>query len=148
MKYVQSPEKLTIAFRARGLKVTPQRQLIFRLLAGNDRHPSADVLFATASSAMPGISLRTIYQTLTDLTSMGELRALDVGSGATRFDPNIDDHHHVICDNCGDVRDVYVSGVESLQVVNGAGAEARGIFEIHRTQVVFRGTCSLCRSAR
>ncbi len=128
--------------------MTPQRQLIFRLLAGNDRHPSADVLFATASAAMPGISLRTIYQTLTDLTSMGELRALDVGAGATRFDPNIDDHHHVICDHCGDVRDVYVSGVESLRLLSDADAEAHGIFEIDRTQVVFRGTCSPCRSTR
>ena len=56
---MRSSAELTEAFRASGLKVTPQRQLIFRLLDGNTGHPTADRLFAEASDLMPGISLRT-----------------------------------------------------------------------------------------
>jgi Fe2+ or Zn2+ uptake regulation protein len=137
---VRSPDELTKAFRARRLKVTPQRQLLFRLLEDNDRHPSADALFAEATLAMPGISLRTVYQTLNDLTAMGELQAIDVGGAATRFDPNVDDHHHVVCDRCGDVRDVYVDGVEALTISD----ETRAGFQVDRTQVVFRGVCARC----
>ena len=39
---------------------------------------------------MPGISLRTVYTTLTDLVAMGELHAVALGTGATRFEPNVD----------------------------------------------------------
>ena len=48
---------------------------------------------------MPGILLRTIYQTLGELAEMGELQLVDVGIGATRFDPNIADHHHFVCES-------------------------------------------------
>jgi len=77
---VKSPAELTETFRANGLKVTPQRQLLFGLMHGNTVHPTAEALFAEASARMPGISLRTVYQTLTDLASMGELRLIDVGN--------------------------------------------------------------------
>jgi len=135
---VKSPVELTDAFRAAGLKVTPQRQLIFRLMHRNETHPTADSLFATASEMMPGISLRTVYQTLTDLASMGEIRLIDVGSGAGRFDPNTDDHHHVVCGSCGEVRDVYVEGSDALSV--------RGLdgFTVSRTAILFNGTCTRC----
>lgn len=90
---MRSPSQLTGAFRAGGLKVTPQRQLLFGLLYGNDEHPTAETLHvsasASASARIPGIPLRTVYQTLTDLASMGELRQLSFGTGPTRFDPNV-----------------------------------------------------------
>ena len=78
---MRSPEELTVAFRAAGLKVTPQRQLLFRLLHNNDTHPTADTLFTEASGVMPGISLRTVYQTLTELADMGEIQMVDVEIG-------------------------------------------------------------------
>lgn len=138
MAVMRPPAELTATFREQGLKVTPQRQLLFRLLHDNESHPSADALFAVASSQMPGISLRTVYQTLSDLTAMGELQMLDLGTGATRFDPNVDEHHHLVCDACGDVRDVYVDGVGALSL---AGAEG---FAVEAASIVFRGRCAVC----
>ena len=113
---VRSPAELVDAFRAQGLKVTPQRQLLFRLLYDNQQHPSADALFATASAQMPGISLRTVYQTLTDLTAMGELQQVTFDTGPAHFDPNLADHHHAVCNFCGTIRDVYVDGADRLAI--------------------------------
>lgn len=138
ISFVKSPVELTEAFRAAGLKVTPQRQLIFRLMHDNETHPTADSLFATASDMMPGISLRTVYQTLTDLASMGEIRMIDVGTGAGRFDPNTDDHHHVVCERCGVIRDVYVSGSDALHVEGLDG------FAVESTSILFNGVCPRC----
>lgn len=138
---MRSPTELTAAFREAGLKVTPQRQLLFRLLHGEQSHPTADALFASASVVMPGISLRTVYQTLNDLTAMGELQALSFGGGSTRFDPNTDEHHHLVCTACGDVRDVYLDGVCDLRP---DGVED---FDVSTTSVVFRGHCARCRRA-
>ena len=136
--HMRSPAELTDAVRAHGLKVTPQRQLLFRLMHDNECHPTAESLFQVASEQMPGISLRTVYQTLNDLATMGELRSLDLGTGAVRFDPNTDEHHHVVCDGCGDVRDVYVSGSDALSV--------RGLdgFAVSSTSILFNGLCPRC----
>ncbi|MDA2967920.1 MAG: Fur family transcriptional regulator [Actinomycetota bacterium] len=135
---MKSPIELTEAFRASGLKVTPQRQLLFRLMHGNNMHPTAEALYSEASAQMPGISLRTVYQTLTDLASMGELRLIDVGAGAVRFDPNVDEHHHVICQGCGDVRDVYVAGSQALHI------EGLNGFSVDSTSILFHGSCASC----
>lgn len=135
---MKSPTELTEAFRATGLKVTPQRQLLFRLMHGNTMHPTAEALYSEASAQMPGISLRTVYQTLTDLASMGELRLIDVGAGAVRFDPNVDEHHHVICQGCGNVRDVYVAGSQALHIEGLDG------FSVESTSILFHGSCASC----
>jgi Fe2+ or Zn2+ uptake regulation protein len=137
---VRSPAELSTAFRERGLKVTPQRQLLFRVLHGNMTHPTAEALFATASELMPGISLRTVYQTLNDLAAMGELQVLHFASGSTRFDPNVVDHHHAQCDRCGDLRDVYVQRLDELQVHGFDGFASR------RASIVFGGLCPACQS--
>lgn len=137
---MRSAAVLTEAFRSRGLKVTPQRQLIFRLLESNTTHPTAEALFAVASAQMPGISLRTVYQTLNDLAEMGELQMLDLGTGAARFDPNLDDHHHLVCEICAEIRDVHVPGADRLTPTGGTQG-----FAVTAAQVVFRGRCAQCR---
>ncbi|MDO8364685.1 MAG: Fur family transcriptional regulator [Actinomycetota bacterium] len=135
---MRTPTELTTAFRERGLKVTPQRQLLFRLLHANPTHPTAEALFATASEQMPGISLRTVYQTLNDLAAMGELRVLLFAGGSTRFDPNVSDHHHAQCDRCGELHDVYVDRLEALTVAGFDG------FVAERASIVFSGLCAAC----
>ena len=139
---VRSPVELAEAFRSNGLKLTPQRQLIFQLLDGNQRHPTADELFAEASSRMPGISLRTVYQTLNDLVAMGELSSHTLGGGATRFDPNTSEHHHLVCTVCRSARDVAVSNLDALEFDGGDD------FRIERTTVVFDGLCAQCAAGR
>ncbi|MFN8024370.1 MAG: transcriptional repressor [Acidimicrobiales bacterium] len=137
---MRAPHELSTAFRAIGLKVTPQRQVLFRLLHDDDTHPSAESLHLAASAVMPGISLRTVYQTLNDLVAMGELQQLQLSTGSARFDPNVDDHHHVVCDRCGTVRDVYVAGLDAIS------PDASGLdgFRVSSADLVFRGTCATC----
>ena len=138
---MRSPAELTDSFRARGLKITPQRQLIFRLLHDNRGHPSAETVYAAAVVEMPAISLRTVYQTLNDLSAMGEIQTLDLGTGAARFDPLTEEHHHLVCDRCGSVRDVTVEEAGSLRP-----AEALEGFTIGSVDVIFRGACRECSS--
>ena len=134
---MRSPTELTQAFRQRGLKMTPQRQCIFRILHENVGHPSADAVYAAAVAEMPSISLRTVYQTLHDLADMGEIQSLELGTGSARFDPNVSEHHHLVCDRCGAVTDVYVD-VADLRPPAGTN------FRVDATEVVFRGRCAAC----
>ena len=137
---MKSPSELAAAFRAQGLKVTPQRQLLFTLLEGDSIHPTAEGIHARASARMPGISLRTVYTTLTDLVAMGEVQAVCLGSGATRFEPNVEHHHHGVCDRCGAIVDLYVDGDETL------GVTFDDRFVPHSASIVFHGACADCDS--
>ena len=97
---------MTTLFRSTGRKVTPQRQRIFHVLHGNERHPTAEGVYADIIGDMPTVSLRTVYQTLAELTELGEINKIDLGTGSARFDPNVEAHHHLVCDDCGAIRDV------------------------------------------
>ena len=133
---MRTPTELSELFRSHGRKVTPQREAVFRALLGNDVHPTAEAVHAVVTAEMPSVSLRTVYQVLNDLTEMGEIHALDLGTGAARFDPNVDAHHHLVCTGCGKVRDVYVDAV-------AVPAAAPG-FTVDSAEVVFRGRCDDC----
>ncbi|MDA8058423.1 MAG: Fur family transcriptional regulator [Actinomycetota bacterium] len=139
---MQTPEELTARFRATGRKVTAQRQCVFRVLQGDESHPSAEAVHAAARRQVETISLKTVYQTLHDLTELGEIAALDIGTGMVRFDPNVEEpHHHLVCRVCGKVSDLVVDFPE-LSVPERA---AQG-FELGAPEVVFRGRCPECRS--
>ena len=141
---VKSPDELTEAFHQRGLKVTPQRQAIFRTLHDHPGHPTAESVYDTVRAEMPTISLRTVYQTLNDLAAMGELRQLSFGPGSARFDPNVEAvHHHLVCRGCGKVRDL-AAEFPGLTVSRRA---AQG-FAVDSAEVVFRGLCDECRDPR
>ena len=133
-------DQLTARFRDRGLRVTPQRQAIFRLLHGNDSHPTVESLYESARTEMPTISRKTVYQTVHDLESMGEVSLLDLGTGSVRVDPNVEDpHHHLICVRCGKVRDVMVD-VGSITLPS----RSRRGFTVADVEVQFRGACDDC----
>ncbi len=138
---MKTPDQLTELFRSTGRKVTAQRQCIFRVLQGDVTHPSAESVHAVASREMETISLKTVYQTLYDLADLGEIAALDVGTGMTRFDPNVDhSHHHLVCRKCGSVRDLMTT-FPDLRIPEGAELG----FEVGSAEIVFRGLCPECR---
>jgi Fe2+ or Zn2+ uptake regulation protein len=140
---MQTAERLTDVFRDQGLRVTPQRQAIFRLLQGNDGHPTVESLYEAARVEMPTISLKTVYQTVHDLESMGEVTLIDLGTGSVRVDPNVEDaHHHLICSRCGKVRDLPID-FPALQVP----PHLRRGFSVAAVEVNFRGLCDDCTTS-
>jgi Fe2+ or Zn2+ uptake regulation protein len=119
--------------------MTPQRQRIFQVLAESTTHPTAEVVYAAVRRDMPTISLRTVYETLNELVEMGEIQQFDLGMGARRFDPNIEPHHHLICESCGAVRDISADYSE----IDIPAQHRRG-FVVRSTEVSFRGICGDC----
>lgn len=137
---MRTADELTHRFREQGLRVTPQRQAIFRLLHGDDSHPTVEALYECARAEMPTISRKTVYQTVNDLAAMGEVGLLDLGTGSFRVDPNVEHtHQHLICTGCGKVRDVAVD----LPPVRIPSNQRHG-FVISIIELNLRGLCEDC----
>ena len=125
--------------RARGLKVTPQRLAVHRVVRASVGHPDAEEVWAAVRLEQPTISLRTVYEVLHTLADLGEVRELDLATGSSRFDPTTSDHHHLVCAGCGAVADVFLDGPPAE-----VPAGQRQGFTVHAHEVTFRGLCSTC----
>jgi len=77
---VSSTSELIDRLRRGGLRVTPQRQRIFEILAASTTHPTAEAVYAAVRHDMPTISLKTVYETLKELVELGEIQQFDLGS--------------------------------------------------------------------
>jgi Fur family ferric uptake transcriptional regulator len=136
---VEDPDTLTALFRRHGLKVTRQRQCIFEILYANPTHSTAESIYVIAKGRMPNISLKTVYEILHSLAALGQIQQIDLGTGSTRFDPDIHHHHHLVCSSCGRIENIDLD----LGLLALTSAERHG-FMLSHTEVIFRGLCPDC----
>ena len=136
-------EELVDLFRARGLRITAQRQQIFRVLAQKDNHPTAEAVWAAVREEQPAISLKTVYETLHELVEIGEIQQVNLEQGASRFDRNVSAHHHLICRVCSQMVDIDCAVGEGpcLTTPDDSG------YEIDKAEVIYWGRCPECASA-
>ena len=127
---------------ARPARRTPQRLAVLEFLEGNTGHPAAEDVYRALAPRFPTLSLSTVYNILRALEREGRLVELSVESGRSRFDPGLSPHHHLVCLECGKIRDVRRDFAIAL-----GSAEAEG-YEIVRSQVDFFGYCPKCRAKR
>jgi Fur family peroxide stress response transcriptional regulator len=126
------------------LAMTPQRLAIYRLLASDAGHPSAEDLFARIKPDMPSLSRGTVYRTLDLLHRHGLVHRVSAGGDTLRFDANLDEHHHLICVRCHAVRDLEL---DELPMPFEPPAQLHG-FRVLGQHLHVMGICPGCRSRR
>ena len=77
-----------------GLRSTPQREIIYRILLSQRDHPTAEEVFSRVKSELPGTSLATVYNGLEALVSCGLVKQVNLERGASRYCPNLKEHAH------------------------------------------------------
>ncbi|MBN2841645.1 MAG: transcriptional repressor [Sedimentisphaerales bacterium] len=127
---------------ANGLKITPQRTLIFEVLAKAKDHPGAEAIFKLVRKTLPNISFDTVYRTLLSFTEIGIVNLVE-GTGETRrFDPNLNQHHHFKCIKCHTIYDFENDAYDDILVPEAV--QKQGI--VISKRVVLEGICSKCKS--
>ena len=138
---MKSPEAIIQLFNQKSLKITPQRRLIFELLAEDESHPTAEELYQRVISRMPDVSQTTVYNTLRELVALGELAPLEnLSEAGSRFDTNSSNHHHLFCMHCLALVDIE----RDFPDVELTLEEAKG-YQIVKNQVTFYGVCQECQ---
>ncbi|MFN7972879.1 MAG: Fur family transcriptional regulator [Acidobacteriota bacterium] len=126
--------------RDKGLHLTPQRAAIYEALASSPTHPSAERIHELLAAKLPSLSLATVYKTLETFREVGLIELLNVVHETARYDAETTEHHHLICERCKTVEDVYDPALDAL---NARGARKHG-FSIRRRSVHFYGLCADC----
>jgi Fur family peroxide stress response transcriptional regulator len=127
-----------------GIKITHQRAEIFREVAQTDDHPDAEQVYRRVRGRLPRVSLDTVYRTLWLLKDLGLVVTNSRGQERTRFDANLKEHHHFVCNSCGLTRDIGTDELDALTVPAAVNIFGR----VESSHVEIRGTCHGCISEK
>ncbi|MBI3192217.1 MAG: transcriptional repressor, partial [Pedosphaera parvula] len=89
-----------------GFRFTPQRQHVYGVLMDRRDHPTAEEVFIRAKQDLPEISMATVYNCLDALVKCGLVKQVNLDRGPSRFCPNMHEHCHFYCEECGGIFDV------------------------------------------
>jgi Fur family peroxide stress response transcriptional regulator len=138
-------DDLIAHLRDAGLRVTPQRLVIYETLVKDKQHPTAQSLFERLQSTLPSLSQATVYNTLETMVEMGLVRELGTaGDGMVRYDADISPHAHLVCTDCNRIEDF--PGMEVPYPDPAALAESG--YTIRSMGVYYYGLCRDCQDKR
>ncbi|RUM43344.1 MAG: transcriptional repressor [Desulfurobacterium sp.] len=123
-----------------GLKVTPQRIAIYRELASRSDHPSAEELFESLKDKIEGISLTTVYRTLSSLEKAGLVVRVPTLKDKVHYDAKLEPHSHFVCVKCGAIYDIDIPLKQPSAKLSEEG------FEVLNCTLLCYGTCRNCSS--
>jgi len=126
--------------KSSGVRMTPQRHAILSYLLETHTHPTVDEIYRNLEHQFPSMSLATVYNNLKVFLDVGLVRELTYGDGASRFDADMSDHYHAICQKCGKIEDFEYPPLTEVEKV---AEQATGFrTSSHRMEVY--GLCPDC----
>ncbi|MGZ4105184.1 MAG: Fur family transcriptional regulator [Actinomycetota bacterium] len=129
--------------RARGHRITPQRQLIFETIYSARKHLTAEQIHERVRKRFPGVNLSTVYRNLELLEDIGLVCHAHLGHSVGQYHPATSiEHQHLVCRRCGSIEEVDVELMEPVrkQVLAASG------FEADLTHFAIFGICRRCRT--
>ena len=129
--------------RSHGRRVTKQRLAVLEAVERRPHSAAEDVL-AEVRTALPAITLQSVYVVLSDLTLIGMLRKFEPPASPALYETRTDDnHHHAYCVRCGAVADVDCAVGHTPCLTP---SEQHGM-QMLSADVVYRGVCADCLTA-
>jgi len=137
------PKHVAQLLRLRGMRMTPQRRLVLRLLREQGGHLSADELYRLARQRQPHISLSTVYRALDVFEALGVVRVLHLEGEHHRYEIARDgEHHHMVCLGCGRVIEFKCEHCVEMHQDLARCYD----FQITSSRVQLLGYCADCRA--
>ena len=133
--------ELKVALRKRGLRMTPQRQLILDVVVGSHGHFAADTVHQQVVRVFADVNISTVYRTLEVLEELGVVRHTHFHDGVAQYErADTARHHHMVCSRCGAEAEV---ALEVLQPLADELKRRYG-FEADLAHSAITGLCRRC----
>ncbi len=123
-----------------GLRVTPARRAIIEALASAHEPLSIEALLArlpehTADQA-------TVYRALESFKEKGMVRQVILGPERAFYEMAGDDHHHIVCTQCGKIEHIELSDCADFE--HQALKASKAFNKIERHTLELYGRCKMC----
>lgn len=101
--------------RNAGHRITMSRRVISRVLAESSKsHLGAAEILERAGESADSMDLSTVYRTLELFEELGVLHHVHLGHGPGIYHlTDRSDHHHLMCQECGEVVDVPLGSLDA-----------------------------------
>ena len=126
--------------RDAGLRVTRPRVAVIAALS-QAPHSEVDRIAADVRAELGAVSTQAVYDVLRALTDAGLARRIEPAGSPALFELRVgDNHHHVVCRQCGAIADVECAhgSAPCLTASNDHG------FAIDEAEVTYWGICPDC----
>ena len=126
--------------RAKGYRLTPQRQLVLEAV-GELGHATPEEIATAVRRTASGVNISTVYRNLELLEELGLVRHTHLGHGAPTYSvAGNDDHVHLVCRDCDAVEEASTGLVED--VVARLAAEKGFVVDVGHFALF--GRCRAC----
>jgi Fur family ferric uptake transcriptional regulator len=137
----RSRQEIASLLRESGLRVTGQRVAVLATVFETP-HLDVDSIAASVRGGDLGkVSTQAVYDVLRALVGAGLVRRLEPAGSPTRYEARVgDNHHHLVCRDCGRVVDVdcATGSAPCLEPSDAAG------FAVDEAEVTYWGRCPDC----
>ena len=137
---VSDESTFTDRIRGSGLRVTRPRVAVLEAVHSHP-HADTDTIVGAVRSTLPDVSTQAVYDVLRALTTSRLIRRIQPSGHVARYEARINDnHHHVVCRQCGTIGDVdcAIGEAPCLTPSNDQG------FVVDEAEVIYWGLCSDC----
>lgn len=136
---------LNTRLRQHGLRHTPQRALVLRLLQEAEKHLDAESLWERARQQDASVNLATVYRTLNTLVQVGLAQRSFLGGQNRSFYEAVlkPEHFHFACLRCGKVIELDCPRLAEMQ---RDLSQSYGLL-VQRAHVKFEGLCPDCKGS-
>jgi len=121
--------------------MNPQRMAILHVLRHEGTHLSPAEVYKKARKEVPGLTEPTVYRTLEFLADNALVRPSYTSTGHLTYEIAGNEHHHIVCRNCGAEVEVEHTLLESLYRLLETTSGYRSI----DSHVTFFGVCPKCQ---
>ena len=129
--------------RQHEIRVTAQRLAVLNAVSARP-HATADDLADDVRTSIGTVSRQAVFDALGVLADKGLIRRIQPARSAARYEDRVDDnHHHLVCRDCGRMVDVDCAAGHRpcLDVDDDYG------FDIDEAEVIYWGFCPACQKA-
>ncbi len=133
-------EQALTKLKTTGVRMTPQRHAILSFLLDSMTHPTADDIYRALEAKFPNMSVATVYNNLKVFIEAGLVRELTYGDSSSRFDADMSDHYHALCEVCGKISDFEFDPVTYVELA----AKERTGFQVKGHRLEVYGVCPEC----
>jgi Fur family transcriptional regulator, peroxide stress response regulator len=134
----------TSTLKQAGLRLTPQRIAICKLISETDAHPTMSAIYKRIRVQYPSISLMTVYNTINTLVDLGVVNELGrAGDDNTHYDGNTSPHINLACTSCHKIVDLVSPIIADL----GGEISRSSDFKVLGVRMMYYGLCPDCQKS-